>query len=486
MWWRGTMRMLAILLLSVGAQGDEVARAREAAQAGHYPQAIATLEGVLEREPANLDARVEYARVLSWAGRYRESLHAYDLALELDPGNQEVRLGQARVQYWMGRLAVAAKALQGIEGTEARLLLAQVERARGHNDRALAALSNVGPEGIGLRESIRQELRPLLRLGFGVEDDRELPEAGPASTVRSARSVGSLEFNIHPDVRLKLSGALTQSSTSGFGGAIYGAEATAVASMAEIKLRPVHWLEMNLGVGWGSSGGAAVADTTRHQQFLYSIHPVVRWRGLRLDLAFTRSLGDYTPLAIHNSVVEQRQTVTASYAWKRWRLGGEYWHARYSLQSPNTGTPWHTDANGGALFATRALVRGERLRVEAGARYEGYVFDASAAAIPTPGFFTPRSYQMYGGTGRFWWRPQKRLETEVNGLLGRKRFFLFDNSGAHGFDMTGALEAKLTLDLGKVRPFVSYAYTSAPSAATVGTPEHYKVHAFGAGVSIRF
>jgi tetratricopeptide (TPR) repeat protein len=486
MWWRRTMRLLAILLLSVDVQGDEVARAREAPRAGHYPQAIAALERVLEREPANLDARVEYARVLSWAGRYKESLHAYDLALEVDPGNQEARLGRARVLYWMGRLDAAAKALQGIEGTEARLVLAQVERARGHNDRALAALSTLGPDGIRLRESILRELRPVLRLGFGVEDDRELPEAGLASTVRSARSVGSLEFNIHPDVRLKLSGMLTQSSTSGFGGAIYGSRATTVASMAEIKFRPAHWLEMNLGGGWGSTGGAAAADATRHQQFLYSIHPVVRWRGLRLDLAFTRSLGDYTPLAIHNSVVEQRQTITASYAWKRWRFGGEYWHAGYSLQSPNTGTPWQTDANGGALFATRVLMRGERLRVEAGARYEAYVFDTSAAAIPNPGFFTPRSYQMYGGTGCFWWRPHKRLEAEVNGLLGRKRFFLFDNSGAHGFDMTGALEARLTLDLGRVRPFLSYAYTSAPSAATVGTPEQYKVHVFGAGVSVRF
>ncbi len=52
--------------------------------------------------------------------------------------------------------------------------------------------------------------------------------------------------------------------------------------------------------------------------------------------------------------------------------------------------------------------------------------------------------------------------------------------------MTGALDAKLTLNLGRVRPFLSYAYTSAPSAATVGTPEQYKVHAFGGGISIRF
>ncbi len=486
MGWRITIRLGMILLLSVGVAGDELADARAAAQAGHYSAAIATLERVLQRAPGDLDARAEYARVLSWAGRYKEALAAYESVLAADPGNQEARIGWARVLYWSGRLDAAAKALQGVEGTEARLLLAQVERARGHNDRALAALSTVGSEGIGLRESIRQELRPELRLGFGVEDDREIPEAGPASTVRTARSVASLEFNLHPDVRLKLSGLLTQSSTSGFGGAIYGTRATAVAGMAEVKFRPARWLEMDLGGGWGSTGGAAAADSSRHEDFLYIVHPVVRWRGLRLDLAFTRSLGDYTPLAIHNSVLEQRQTLAASYTWKRWRFGGEYWHGGYSLQSPDTRTPWQTDANGGAGFVTRALVRGERILLEAGGRYEGYVFDESAARIPNPGFFAPRSYQAWGGTGHFWWRPHKRLEMDVNGLLGRKRFFLFNNSGAHGFDMTGALDTKLVLNLGRVRPYLSYAYSSAPSAATVGTPEQYKVHTFGAGVSIRF
>lgn len=479
---------VALLLVAVARAGEqELEQARAAAQSGHTGEAIAVLEQLLEREPENVEARVEYARVLSWAGRYHESLRAYELALALEPGNHEAQLGRARVLYWTGRLNAAARMLRTLDTEEAWLLLAQVERARGHNDRALAMAGTLGTEGARLRESIRRELRPELRLQYGVEDDRELPESGTASTMRAARALSSLEFNLHPDLRLRLTGMMTQGSTSGAGGAMYGARAVAIATLAEIKFRPAHWLEMNLGGGWGSTGGAAAAaNSNRHGQFLYLFHPVVRWRGLRLDLAFTRSLGDYTPLAIHNSLVEERQTVAASYAWKRWKLGGEYWHAGYSLQSPDTGTPWQTDANGGAAFVKRVLVRGERMLLEAGARYEAYAFDQSAALIPNPGFFTPRSYQMGGGTGHFWWRPHRRLEAEFNGLLGRKRFFLFDNSGPHGFDLTGAMDAKLTLSLGRVRPYLFYAYTSAPSAAAVGTAEQYKVHAFGGGVSIRF
>ena len=157
------------------AQSDVLGKARAAAQAGHYTEAIATLERVLEREPGNLAARVEYGRVLSWAGRYNESLHAYDAVLTLDPGNQEAQLGRARVLYWTGHLNAAARALRGMEGTEARLLLAEVERARGHNDRALAALNTLGSDGMRLRESIRQEARPERRAVQG-EFVRRRPE----------------------------------------------------------------------------------------------------------------------------------------------------------------------------------------------------------------------------------------------------------------------------------------------------------------------
>lgn len=261
--------------------------------------------------------------------------------------------------------------------------------------------------------------------------------------------------------------------------------------MAEVRFRPEHWLALNLGVGEGSTGAAAGGpgiERARHEHFLYAIHPVVRWRGLRLDFAASRGLGDYTPLAIHNNVIEQRETVAASYAWRRLKAGGEYWHAGYGLESPDTSGPreWKTSADGGAAFVTPVLYRGERLLLEAGARYEAYGFEASAAAIPAPGFFTPRSYQRYGGTGHAWWRPHTRVEVDVSGLLGRQRFFLFDTSGAHGFSLTGNLDAKVTLKLGRVEPFVAYGYSSAQTAAAATAPANYWVHAVGAGISTRF
>jgi len=479
---------LAVCLAAgwAAAQRNEVAEARVAAQAGAYTQALAALEQILEQRPNDLEARVEYARVLSWARRYEQSLQQFEATLKLAGNNVEAQVGRARVLYWMGRLKEAARSLSGMEGEEARLLLAEIERARGHNDRALAALQSLSGGGARLRESIRKELRPVLHLGYAAEDDREIPEMGAASTVRASRWVTSLEFSPQPDVRMKWSTTVTQGSTSSPGVAIYGPDALAVASMAEIKFRLAHWLEVNLGGGVGTAGDGSVAGSSRHQHFLYSIHPVMRRRGLRVDVAAARSLGDYTPLAIHNDVVEQREGLAASHAWKRLKLGGEYWHAKYRLRSPDSGARWETAANGGAAFVMPVLLRGERVLVEAGARYEAYGFEASAAGLPSPGFFTPGSYQRYGAAGHFWWHPQRRLETEVKGLLGRQRFFLFDDSGPHGFDVTGSLETKVTLEVGRVRPFLSYAYSSAPSSASAGGAEQYSVHVFGAGVSIRF
>lgn len=473
------------------AQGDELAEARRLALERKYSEALATIERVMESEPGNVEARAEHARVLSWAGRYDQALREYGAVLAVDPGNKEAAIGRARVLYWSGRLDQAAASLRREGGPEAPLLLAEIERARGHNDRALAALGQAGPAGAPLRQAILRELRPVLRLGYGLENDRELPQMGPASTIRVARYMAAVEFNVHPDVRMEVASVITQGSTSSPGTAIYGRDALAVATMARIRFRPTHWLELNLGAGEGSTGGAeggADIDRTRHHHFLYLVHPVVRWRGLRLDFAAVRELGDYTPLAIHNNVIEQRQTIAASYTWRRLKIGGEYWHAGYSLQTPNQSgrRDWQTSASGGVAFLTPVLYRSDRLLLEAGARFEGYVFSPSAALIPAPGFFTPRSYQQYAGTGHLWWRPHRRVEFDVSGLLGAKRFFLFDHSGAHGFDLAGSFAAKVTFNLGRVQPFLAYGYSSAQSAAARTSAEAYKVHVVGVGISIRF
>ncbi len=147
---------------------------------------------------------------------------------------------------------------------------------------------------------------------------------------------------------------------------------------------------------------------------------------------------------------------------------------------------WQTSANGGAAFVTPVLYRGERLLLEAGARYEAYGFASSAAAIPNPGFFTPRSYQRYGATGHMWWRPHRRVELDVSGMLGRQRFFLFDNSGPHGFSLTGSLDARVTFKLGRVEPYLVYGFSSAQTAAAATAPANYRVHVLGAGVTIKF
>ncbi len=71
-------------------------------------------------------------------------------------------------------------------------------------------------------------------------------------------------------------------------------------------------------------------------------------------------------------------------------------------------------------------------------------------------------------------------------MLGRQRFFLFDNSGPHGFSLAGSLDAKVTFKLGRVEPYLVYGYSSAQTAASTTAPANYRVHVLGAGVTIKF
>lgn len=485
-----TAVILSLCLQGAGQQ-DELAVARAAAAEHHYSEALAMIQRVLAARPQDLDARLACAQVLSWAGRYSEGIREYDAVLAADPHNEDAITGRARVLYWSGRWSEAAASLRDAEGPEARLLLAEIERARGQNGRALAALDRAGAAGEPLRSNILKELRPVLRFGYTLEDDRDLPESGAGSTIRAARYTAAVAFNLRPDLRMEISSVTTQASTSSPGAAILGAGAVAEATMARIRFRPAQWLEMDIGAGAGITGGAEAGpgiDGIHRRHFLYLLHPVVRWRGFRLDLAATRGLGDYTPLAIHNNLVEQRETVAASYSWRRLKAGGEYWNAGYSLQSPNMTGPhdWQTSADGGAGFVTPILHRSDNLLIESGARFEAYRFASSASLIPSPGFFTPQSYQQYGGTGHAWWRPHPHVEIDVSGLLGTKRFFLFDNSGAHGFDLTGSVTSRVAFNLGRTQPYVAYGYSSTQTAAAGAAAANYNVHVIGVGVKIRF
>jgi tetratricopeptide (TPR) repeat protein len=76
--------------------------AQHLAWAGRLDTAIDALRGILEEDPANLEARIDLARFLSWRGLLVEAGAQADEALRRDPGNRAAREVKANAASWRG------------------------------------------------------------------------------------------------------------------------------------------------------------------------------------------------------------------------------------------------------------------------------------------------------------------------------------------------------------------------------------------------
>ena len=97
---------------AVSARAREYRTAESRVRAGAYPDAIALLEGVLERDPRNAGAHNYLGFSLRKLGRLEEAHEAYTRALALDPDHLganeyigELHLEMGRVDLAKGRLA---------------------------------------------------------------------------------------------------------------------------------------------------------------------------------------------------------------------------------------------------------------------------------------------------------------------------------------------------------------------------------------------
>ncbi len=499
--------------------------ARVLSWARRYDEALAQFDLLLPdkaiREPKHKAILIEKARVQAWSRRYDQAVETYDQALVVAPGDFEARLGKAQATFWSGKLDAAATQLRPLlveqpRHPETSFVLASVERGRGHNARALGLLKDApqNEETQKLRSSIRADLRPILRLRYGFENSREIATGtGVDSTYTAHRYTAGIEFFPHPDVSLEIFNTVTDGGTSNSALARHGAEALATETMARASLKVAPWLRLILGAGGGTGGRGTVCPTpapvlplppcvtvgqeNRRQHFLYEIHPIVTHRGLRVEFVSSRRLAEYTPVAIHDNVVHRREAVAVSYLWRnRMRIGGEYWHATYNLQSPDIslGTPrFETTADGMNYWVRPILYQSDRFTFDAGIRVELFSFDDRAVPmaqqIVTAGFFVPDRYERYAGTAHLSWDPHPKVHWEFDGSLGPQRVKGFAQLAPPPaeFGLAGSFGAELTLRLGRWRPFLAYNFFSTATTAFPGVSDGaYRSHAFAAGFSYRF
>jgi tetratricopeptide (TPR) repeat protein len=456
-------------------------------------------------QPEDTAVLVEKGRILGWQKKYDQSIAAYDQALELDSNDSSARLGKAQSLYWSGRPSESATLLRPLvveqpQNADANFMLASIERAQGHNARALSLLDkNSSAVAQDMRTTMRQDMRPVLRFNFSDENDRETPSGifSHPDTLRAFRYTVALDFNIHPNVRMSVSQSVIQSSTSNLFLFIKGGQsAISTETEGKIAFKVNKYLSMILGAGAGTTGSgdfclnfpacSSVLHGGRQIGFIYDVHPIITSGGFRMDITESRHISDYTSLSVHDNVLNRTESVSAMYDWRRrMRFGAGYYHDTYSFESP-VDPAASTASNGGYGFLTPLIYNSDKVTLEGGFRYEAYMFDDSAATAAA-GFFAPRSYQHYGGTGHVILNPSSKVSLDFVGFVGPKRFTLFPTLGG-AWSIAGNFGARILFKLGRFQPYLGYGYSDSPTPAFITNSKAslYKVNTFTFGFSLRF
>src|SRR5205823_3847262 len=113
------------------------------------------------------------------------------------------------------------------------------------------------------------------------------------------------------------------------------------------------------------------------------------------------------------------------------------------------------------------------------------------STTPEPGsagFFAPRFYQRYAGTGHASWDPNKRIHVDMRGTFGPQRVFSFDPAAPPAtFGTTGSASSQVTFNLGELHPYVTYDYFNTATPGAAGLQQgSYLAHAVSVGFSWRF
>lgn len=497
--------------------------AKVASWAKQFDRSLAELALIIPANPTINDAPalLMKARVLAYQQHYSQSIDVYNTVLSLDPKDKEARLGKAQTLFWSGDLRQSRPMLREIvlsdpQNADAKLSLASVEHSTGNSRRAINLLKTLPNDGEArsLRTAIQESMRPVLRERFGWEDDIEAPpNSQPSTTTRGLRLSSSLEFSVNPDLRMEVSNTVMRGNTSNPTLGRYGGDAFAQESMVRVTVQPRTWLRLTAGGGVGTVGSGtacpkpasanctAVGNAPATQNAVYDIHPVISWNKLRIDLSSSRHIADYTPLSVHDNVMLLHQQAGVSYQFEHVRVGGEYRYLNYTIRPGDRtqGLPSNLDTNshGGGIYVTPRLYHSDRLTIEAGMRYDAFGYDGGAEqiaqAIPvgygTAGFFTPRLYERYAGTGRIAWQLPRKIHLELDGTFGPQRIFGFASLQAPPakWGTTGTTTAQISKSFGRFQPFLSYDFFSTATAAGPTIQDgSYSSHSINGGFSYRF
>lgn len=152
-----------LVLLSLSAcqpdASDRLTRAQEHMQSGDYAAAILEARGALQDEPANVEARIIFAKASSQVGDYRTAAAEYNRALQLGVDDPQVALDFADVLLVVGQAQVVIDQLAPNLLAEPKQALALTRlghayAATGQPDRATSLYEEAAALDTGLAEPI--------------------------------------------------------------------------------------------------------------------------------------------------------------------------------------------------------------------------------------------------------------------------------------------------------------------------------------------
>jgi YaiO family outer membrane protein len=154
--------------------GEELERGVAQVRSGEYTVAAETLQGILDEDPGNRDARVWLARTLSFSGDFSGAEEEYRKVLSAFPGDVEARLGLADVLAWQKRYR------------EALLILADLGKERPDDPEVWARMGKV-EFWSGKPEEAKRYFEKTLSLDPGNTEARKGLELIAAKAARAYR-----------------------------------------------------------------------------------------------------------------------------------------------------------------------------------------------------------------------------------------------------------------------------------------------------------
>ena len=379
------VRLYDALVATHPEMADDIAldRAEALTFADRFDEAEGAYERLLADDPHNSAARVGYARALNWGGRHREAARVYRQALHDRPTDADAATGLAFAEYWAGRNDLARQALASVPG-------------RGGADRE------------NLRQTLYEERRPSLTLGYGSShdsDDLEL-RTGQLSYRVPVGESDAVFFAIRTDHVEDGGGAFD------VGRMVWGHE----------RVWSYAW-QTHVYAG-------AVVEGAPNQPFVLDSWATFRpLDTVRLDAGVAREqVLTREALALEITYLSPALSLDWQVT-RRWRARLAHRASFYSDDN-RTGL-----TSGGVRYR---LIKRRELKLDVGA-------DASRLGAKEDlddGYYDPRSYFEVGGAADLTWEPKPRWEFAVAGRLGRQEEQ--DAPSRPFFGLSGRLEAPLS------------------------------------------